>query len=326
MWPNTAPPRLLFCLLLLALLIVPASAGAAPTINGLSVSAWSSNAPASGLGSSLTQLDMNGDGITDHAVEERTLDQLGDGSRIGRIDVILGGFSQLASPPASGGLISDFGAQRIQINLPYNEPLIGTVQGADIDKDGYSDLIISDANNIGIGNHVYIVWGSAAPADVDLTIPSPAFTDLTVDALMGAGNYGLAACAGDFNGDSNVDLAIIGAGNSQDSLVIWLPAGRLTSQDSSLLPTTRIANVYGTCAASDLNADGVDDLITGSGIVYGHPGPWADFDMAAGAPSLARFVYNAPLFNFQEASHFALGDLDHDGQQDLVVSDSAEEG
>lgn len=177
----------------------------------------------------------------------------------------------------------------------------------DLDKDGKTDLVISNYNSYSIS-----IYRNNSTSG---SITSGSF-DPRVDLISGSRPYGLAI--GDLDGDNKPDVSIVSSDNAVVSVFRNLSStGSITSY--SFAPkvdfATGIAPSFVTLG--DINGDGKPDLVvgnTGSGTIsilknnslLGSIGPGSfssRFDFAGGS-----------------SYGIAVGDIDCDGKQDIVVT------
>ena len=200
---------------------VPVSFGGVSEIDGLRGSDGNLTAYPEGLATG----DFNGDGRTDVAVAAY-------GNPTGAVKVLFGN--------GNGQFVVGY-----SLELPA-----GTgptyLSAADLDKDGHTDLVVSDFN----GNKVLIYrnlgGGSFELNDYNYQQNGVSNPEQTVVA--------------DFDGDGNLDIAVANNGNGSVSLFRGLGGGKITSAGSYLVQ----ANSPVGLAAGDLNGDGVPDLAVAS--------------------------------------------------------------
>lgn len=189
-------------------------------------------------------------------------------------------------------------ARRVNSVLPINGA--STVVLADLNHDGWLDIVVLGGQRWrpeqGDGRIVRVFWGSATG------LSAVEFQDF---GIRGAVDL----AAGDFDGDGARDLAVLRA----DGKVTILWATRAKSA-AIVVDRSEVAlpGKNATClTAADVNGDGRPDLCAGTSdkaiyLVRGRPGRrWEQ------AVAIAAFP----------ATHVVVGDLDGDGQADLVLTD-----
>ena len=290
----------------------------------------------------------------------------GDVNGDGRGDVILGApFTRNNARDNSGSTYVVFGQA-----VPTNVDLVNLgaagfrIDGAegfdqagsavagvgDINGDGRAEVAVgapgTDNGVIPNAGAVYVIFGSSAPAKVDLRSLGAAGFRVIGDE-DGAQLGGAVAAAGDVNGDGRPDI-VMGApgrnanGNNSGAAYVIYGQAAPTSIDLQnalggagfrILGQAANDEAGGTVSgAGDMNADGRAEVIVGapgadnnvrnnSGsayVVYGQPAP-ADVDLGI-ALGAAAFRIDGPTANDDAgASVGDAGDVNLDGRADVVV-------
>lgn len=175
----------------------------------------------------------------------------------------------------------------------------GAIAMDDFDGDGVGDLVVGAV-------HEQMIYWFAGPV-IGGTVAA-----LSDGEAYGTNSDGVLAAVGDPNNDGYPDL-VAGAGESDDSYFFVGNAGDL------LGPAINMTEHLDAAVGGDLDGDGIDDLVVASSqanevrIAYGPVNttfPESDWIEIAGALSGAL------------GSALALGDLDNDGLNDLVMGDA----
>ena len=270
--------------------------------------------PGANFGDRVAAGDLNGDGFEDLAVGAWFEDYLGI-DRAGRVYVLWGPqwntYTALGSP--NPGNVAGFG---------------GSVLIADLDKDGLNDLIVgelvSDPPTPPDTATLYVYFGNG-------TLNAPSFALQSPNAGLEAAAFGRHAVIGDFNGDSWPDIAdsmgsatVAGQSSAGEVAVFWGPSFAVQTVIAN--PTPAAGDFFGSrLVAADVDGDGIDDLVEGSGRaglpgatqagkVHVFVGP--SLALVATIPNPLGALKNA---RFAEGLHAA--DLNGDGLAEIVAAD-----
>jgi uncharacterized protein (TIGR03437 family) len=209
---------------------------------------------------------------------------------------------------STGALTLFLGNGKGSFQTPQSVATQGSISGpiaaADFNGDGIADAAVVQQS---AGNGTILFLPGTATG-----FGSP--TPITVSGLNPA-----AMVSGDFSGDGNTDLAVVGQtnGTAPGTLAILKGNGNGTFQ----APTTVPAGVTPTAmSAVDLNGDGKLDLVfSDSGPNGSGPGGGIYVALNTGGG-----VFQAPVQVFSGiAPAFGIGDVNGDGKLDLVASSAA---
>ncbi len=176
--------------------------------------------------------------------------------------------------------------------------------GGDLNHDGLADTVIGAPLSNGNGA-AFIAYGGKQGANPSLQ---------EIDAPSGMSQFGRSVAVGDFDGNGRADVAIA----SDDAVSIYLDNGEiLATPDIVLHGDTAQTNLGVYLAAADLDGDGVADLVA-TAMPSAGAGQVQVFLSSRGGLAAPPLVYSSGAANLGDT--VAVGDIDGDGQADLLVS------
>ena len=234
--------------------------------------------------------DVNGDGIADFIGSAQNANTV-NGPSTGQALVFFGS-TDIANMPTNGGDLD--GSDGFRINGVTNSDLMREVGSADVNADGFTDLLLGSHRadidgqaNIG---QTYIVFGKAGGFDAEISLSALDGSDgadgftLTLVQPYTGGNLGRAVgSAGDFNGDGFDDLLVTApiasgsialSGGGENYILFGSVAGFSAAVDLTALDSSQGVRIdgagnndrvgYSASGAGDVNGDGFDDIILGA--------------------------------------------------------------
>ena len=219
---------------------------------------------------------------------------LGDGTPVA-VALVPGGYSGGPQTLSLGVAVRNSNGSARSINYYTAPPSAASILVADLNHDGKDDVVVLGYGSGGAWTNTIAVY----LGNGDGTLQPPAFY---------SGDEGTdAAVAYDFNGDNNLDLAVVNAVSGDVSIL-------LGHGDGTFAPPVNYPAAKGATfiAEGDFNGDGHADVVVG------------------GANSLSMLLGKgngafSSAINMKEpfsVSGMAVGDFNNDGKLDLAVSDS----
>jgi pectate lyase len=258
------------------------------------------------FGDHITVGDVNGDGYDDILVSAA---RFNDGQ--GRAYLYYGGanIDEIPDKIFTGGnpgdLLSGGGAHPIYL--------------ADMNKDGFDDVIIAARDFGNSKGRVYIFYGSP---NMDEN------TDIAIEGQVSGSQFGHSIAVGDLNGDGNMDLIIGAIKYEEYKGQIYLYYGPIaldTSVDKTFTGEDT-KDVFGNAmtAHGDVDADGCDDLLVGTLYWPKMKGRGRAY-LFYGASGTEMDITPDLIFDAQnDGDNFVVGidlfDIDNDGYADVLIS------
>ncbi|RKY46903.1 MAG: hypothetical protein DRP86_08445 [Candidatus Neomarinimicrobiota bacterium] len=189
-----------------------------------------------------------------------------------------------------------------------------TVVGlGDFNQDGYDDFAVGGYK----GNYVNIYYGSSSP-DTNAILK-----------LTGEEYFGWALASGDFNGDGVPDL-IVGACNANVAIgqvSIYFGGEGFTGIPDIVIDGPRYNGFFGwdVANAGDINGDGYEDFIISSNTQWESCGYVYIYFGSSELNGEWDYCFQGQTEDHIGFSIDGIGDINHDGYDDIIVGTSSEE-
>lgn len=227
---------------------------------------------------------------------------LGDVDRDGDLDLVVGNFGQPTRLYRNNGTANPWRGER-PIDISTARDRTEAIVLGDVNGDGDLDLVVG---NFGQPSRLYLNNGTADP-----------WRSVTPFELPAPGARTQALALGDLDGDSDLDLVV---GNLGQPTQMYLNNGTSSPwQDVAPISLPAAESSVIALAIVDLNGDGDRDLVVGAhgtpSQLYLNPGAAGSWE---GVSALALPGTGEQL------QSLGLGDVDADGDLDLVAGNSAQ--
>lgn len=194
---------------------------------------------------------------------------------------------------------------------------------ADMNNDGFDDVLIGARYHNGRGRAYIFYGGPDMDEKADIIIDPP--PDATESS------YGRGVCAGDLNGDGNMDLVVCapkydGSVINQGRVYLYYgPIASGATADKVFAPEAGESDPFGVypSARGDVDGDGCDDLLIGSRYYPGHTGDgraWLFYgDPGTTMDETCDVIFETDEKKDEFGSAIDLFDIDDDGHADVLI-------
>ncbi|RFB01423.1 beta strand repeat-containing protein [Parvularcula marina] len=285
--------------------------------------------------------DVNGDGIDDVIVGAYVAAP--NGALSGKTYVVFGTTSPLG-PVLDLSTLNGTNGFVLNGANGFDLSGISVSGGGDVNNDGFSDLIVganfADSNGFAENGKTYVVFGgNSFGASVELS----SLNGANGFAVNGANaNFDLSgnavSNAGDVNADGIDDIVISGIagryyvvfGSDQPFSSTIDVSGLNGTNGFTFTGGTSFRNGVSASNAGDINGDGIDDIVVGTGrvnsgtgeayVIFGQAGAFSSTIDASSLNGTNGFIFRglAQFENLGESVSYA-GDINGDGYDDLLI-------
>ncbi|WP_309059291.1 FG-GAP repeat protein [Streptomyces sp.] len=283
---------------------------AATALVAATLTPFALTAPAAHAAAPAAPYDFNGDGRADLAIGAPGATVAGK-AKAGAVSVV---YSGTGGPRTSTRTLLTQNTAGVPGSAEADDAFGTSVASADLDRDGYADLIVGapgeDTSNDTNDGVATIVWGSASGLSGARTVNN--FAHSSHD------RYGLSLTAGDFDADGHPDIAV---GATGSTMLTFVP-GPITRSGPWHGGTSQgmgaYLGSYGVpyLSSGDVTGEGFDALVT-----HGHRNGGGSFsDLLDG-----RISNSGDWASYLPPGYVsAVGDIDGDGHGDIAVGNDRE--
>jgi hypothetical protein len=182
----------------------------------------------------------------------------------------------------------------------------GGIVAADVNHDGHLDLVYSLPNPASSTQQVAILYGTGSS-----TVWNPAASNVKYTSTEPAGNLYI----GDFDGDGNGDILVLGVSNVVDTVLYGDGQGDFT-------PSVLAFGTHAAYKPADPNSDGTMSLI---GILPPSSGAYSNvLDLEHGHSDRRFTSQQIRLKSCAIAAPVQMADFDGDGNKDIIVAEDSD--
>jgi caspase domain-containing protein/FG-GAP repeat protein len=210
--------------------------------------------------------------------------------------------------PQDGGAAREISALEAKVDVAPGESFGQTIASGDFNGDGNADLVLGTPEH----NTVSVMYGADEAGGIDHTV--------VIHGAASLHRYGWALLARDLDADNYTDLVIGAPGARDQPGVVEIFRGGdadLKTATASLDPPAGVTDDFGSLLTSgDVDGDSVPDLVEGGPDSTGH------LVYCLGRENALPGTCTALSAPDNGTSALAIGDLDDDGRDDIIQTDT----